>query len=85
MFISNSINYSNCSSYSNYPNLLLIVKSNRKIDDNEIKKPNIINGFDLSLTFLEGTLVDKDTFLALSLFRRFEKNLLTLKIDLVNN
>ena len=72
----------NCINYSNYPNLLLIVKSNKKIEDNEITKPNIINGFDLLLGFLIGILVDEDGFL--SLLRRFEKSLLTLKINFVN-
>ena len=72
----------NCINYSNYPNLLLIVKSNKKIEDNEITKPNIINGFDLLLGSLIGILVDEDGFL--SLLRRFEKSLLTLKINFVN-
>ena len=69
----------NCINYSNHPNLLFIVKSNKKIDDKEIIKPNIINGFDFSLTFLEGILIDEDTFLPLLLFKRFEKSLFTLK------
>tara|TARA_S200000501_G_scaffold376358_2_gene431079 strand:+ start:512 stop:694 length:183 start_codon:yes stop_codon:yes gene_type:complete len=58
-----------------------MVKSSKKIDDNEIIKPKIINGFDFSVTFLKGVLVDKDVFLSLSLslLRRFEKSLLTLK------
>ena len=49
------------------------------MDDNEIIKPNIIIGFDFSLTFLRGTLLDEDEFLSLSFLRRFEKILLTLK------
>ena len=61
--------------------------SSKKIDDNEIIKPNIINGFDLSLTFLLGILADEDVFLSLSLslLRRFENSLLTLKINIVNH
>ena len=45
-------------------------------------KPNIINGFDFSVTFLLEILVDEDGFLYLSLLRRFEKSLLTSKINL---
>ena len=67
----------NCINYLNHPNLFFIVKSSRNIDDKEIKKPNIINGFDFSLTCLTGTSVDKELFL--SLLRRLEKSLLTLK------
>ena len=69
----------NCINYSNYPNLLFIVKSSKNIDDNEITKPNIINGFDLSLTCLKGTSIDEEVLLSLSLFRRLEKSLLTFK------
>ena len=69
----------NCINYSNHPNLLFIVKSSKNIDDNEIINPKIIIGFDFSLTFLSGTLVEEDAFLSLSLFKRFEKSLLTLK------
>ena len=73
----------NCINYSNHPNLLLIVKSNKKIDDNEIIKPKIIRGFDFSLTLIFGSLADEDVFLSscLSLLRRFENSLLTLKIN----
>ena len=52
--------------------------SNKKMYDNEIIKPIIINGFDFSLTFLLGIFADEDVFLSLSLLRRFEKILLTL-------
>ena len=67
--------------YSNQPNLLFIVCRSKNIEDNEIMKPNIIKGFDFSLTLLTGKLVDEDEFLSLSLslLRRFEKSLLTLK------
>ena len=70
----------NCINYSYHPNLLFIVKRSKKIDDNEIMKPNIINGFDFSLTCLTGILLDKVKFSSLFLLRRFEKSLLTLKI-----
>ena len=74
-----------CINYSNYPNLLFIVKSNKKIEDNEIIKPIIINGFDFSLSFLTEILEGKELFLSLSLslLRIFEKILLTLK-DIFN-
>ena len=47
-------------------------------------KPNIINGFDFSLTFLEWILVDEDegTFFPLYLSIRFEKGLFTTIIKL---
>ena len=65
--------------YSNQPNLLFIVYKSKKIDDNEITKPNIIIGLDFSLSLLTGLLFDKDIFLSLSLLTRVEKSLLTLK------
>ena len=68
-----------CINYSIHPNLLFIVKSSKNIDDNEIIKPKIINGFDFSLNFLTGIFIDEDVFLSLSLLRSFEKSLLTLK------
>ena len=72
--------FGNCINYSYHPNLLFIVKRSKKIDDNEIMKPNIINGLDFSLTCLTGILLDKVKFSSLFLLRRFEKSLLTLKI-----
>ena len=75
----------NCNNYSYYPNLLLIVKSNKRIDDSEIIKPDIIKGFDFSLTFLLETSSFKDSFLSLFLLRRFENNFLTLKIKFVSH
>ena len=42
-------------------------------------------GFDFPITFLTGTFEDKGRFLSLSLFRRFEKGLLTLKMPLINS
>ena len=82
LFLVNIIDLShlgNCINYSYHPNLLFIVKRSKKIDDNEIIKPNIINGLDFSLTCLTGILLDKVRFSSLSLLRRFEKSLLTLK------
>ena len=42
-------------------------------------KPNIINGFDFSLSFFTDIPLDEDSFLSLSLLRRFEKGLFTSK------
>ncbi len=42
-------------------------------------KPDIINSFDFLGTCLAEILIDEDEFISLSLLRRFEKNLLTLK------
>ena len=53
--------------------------SSKKIDDNEIIKPNIINGFDFSFTCLMGTFIDEAVLLSLSLIRSLEKSFLTLK------
>ena len=74
---------SNCINYSNHPNLLFIVKSSKKIDNNEIIKPNIIIGVDFSLDFLTGKFLDADG--SLSLLKRFEKSLLTLKNKFINH
>ena len=55
-----------------------MVKSSKKIEDIEIIKPNIIKGFDLSLTLSTEGVLDKDKFLlSLYLLRRFEKGLFT--------
>ena len=64
---------SNCVNYSYQPNLLFIVKSNRKIEDNERIVPKIIKGFDFSLGFNLDSFFEKDIFL--SLLRRFENGL----------
>ena len=60
-----------------------MVKSSKKIDDNEIINPKTIKVFDFLLTSLTGIFKDEDAFLSLSLslssLRRFEKSLFTLK------
>ena len=63
--------------YSNHPNLLFIVYKSKKIDDSETIIPNIINGFDFSLSFFLGDFLDKDVFL--SLLTIFEKGFFTFK------
>ena len=62
---------SNCVNYSNHPNLLFIVQRRKNIEDSETIVPNIINGFDFSLSFF----LDKDLFL--SLLTIFEKGFFT--------
>ena len=73
--------FGNCINYPYHPNLLFIVKSSKNIEDNETINPNIIIGFDLELTWFLVLWMDEDEFLSLSLslLRRFEKSLLTLK------
>ena len=43
--------YTTSTNYLNYPNLLFIVNKSKKIEENEIIKPNIIIGFDLTFLF----------------------------------
>mgnify|MGYP007000265989 CR=1 len=73
----------NCINYSNHPNLLFIVKRSKKIEENAIIKPNIINGADFSLSFFTEIFLDKDWFF--SLLIKFEKSLFTLKIYIFNH
>ncbi len=50
--------------YSNHPNLLLMVNKSKKIDVNEIIKPNIINGLDLTFSSASlGLFLEEDKFL----------------------
>ena len=58
---------------------MYITCKSKNIDDNEITAPKIINGFDFSFSFFARYFLDKDLFLSLSLFIRFEKDLFTLK------
>tara|TARA_B100000524_G_scaffold298145_1_gene172671 strand:+ start:362 stop:577 length:216 start_codon:yes stop_codon:yes gene_type:complete len=58
---------------------LFIVNKSKKIEDSEIIVPNIINGFDFSLSFFLGVLLDKDVFLSLLII--FEKGFFTLKTN----
>ena len=49
------------------------------MEDSEIIIPNIINGFDFSLSFFSENFLNKDLSLSLSLLIRFENGLFTLK------
>ena len=64
--------------YSNYPNLLLIVNKSKKIEDNEMIKPNIINGLDLTFSCSLRLLLEEACFLSF-LERRLGKGLITIK------
>ena len=56
-----------------------MVYRSKNIEDSETIIPNIINGFDFSLSFFFKKGLDKDVFLSLSLLIREEKGLFTLK------
>ena len=49
------------------------------MEDSEIIIPNIINGFDFSLSFFLEILLDKDVFVSLLII--FEKGFFTLKTN----
>jgi len=62
-----------------HPNLLLMVNKSKNMEVNEMTKPNIINGLDLTFSsslelFLE------DTNLLFFLERRFGKGLITMNL-----
>ena len=46
----------------NYPNLLLMVNKSKKMEVNEMIKPNIINGLDLTFSSCLDILFDKLNF-----------------------
>ena len=48
----------------NHPNLLLIVKSSKKMEVNEMTKPNIINDLDLTFSFCINSLFEGEKFLS---------------------
>ena len=66
----------NSSNYSYHPNLLLMVNKSKIIEVNEIIKPNIINGLDLTFSSFLG-LFFEDTKLRFLLERRLGKGLIT--------
>ena len=73
----------NCINYLIHPNLFFIVKRSRKIEVNEIIKPNIINGLDFSLTIPWEIFFERKFFL--SLLIRFENGLFTTEYTKVIN
>ena len=70
---------SNSFNYSNQPNLLLIVNKSKKIDVNEMIKPDIINGLDLTFSTSFGLFLEDTKFLSF-LERRLEKGLITINM-----
>ena len=63
-----------------------MVNKSKKMELNEMIKPNIINGLDLTFSSFLGLLFEKDTFLSLFLLIRLGKGLITIKlrIKLIN-
>ena len=55
---------SNSTNYLNHPNLLFIVNKSKKIEENEIIKPNIIIGLDLDFSFLFRLFFEEFKFLS---------------------
>ena len=70
----------------NHPNLLLMVNKSKKIDVNEMIKPNIINGLDLTASSCLGALFREDKSPSFFLSISFGKSLITIKFrfNLIN-
>jgi len=66
-------------SYLSQPNLSFIIKKSKNIDVIEIINPNIINGFDFTLTLSSIIFLEEDNFLSSFILKRLEKGLLTIK------
>ena len=62
-----------------HPNLLLMVNKSKNIEVNEMTKPNIINGFDLTFSSSLGLFLEDAKLLSL-LERRLEKGLITINM-----
>ena len=58
-----------------------MVNKSKKMEVNEIKKPNIINGLDLTFSSLNILFFEDANLLSL-LERRLEKGLITINLDL---
>ena len=56
-----------------------MVNKSKKIEVNEMIKPNIISGLDLTFSSLLVLLFEKDTFLSFFLLIRLGKGLITIK------
>ena len=69
----------NSSYYSYHPNLLLMVNKSKNIEVNEMRKPNIINGLDLTSSSSFGLFLE-DTKLLFLLERRLGKGLITINL-----
>ena len=62
-----------------HPNLLLMVNKSKNIEVNEMIKPNIINGFDLTFSSSLGVFLEDANLISL-LERRLEKGLITINM-----
>ena len=57
-----------------------MVNKSKNMEANEMIKPNIINGLDLTLSSCLGLLFEEDKFLSFFLLIRLGKGLITIKI-----
>ena len=60
--------------------MLLIVNKSKKMEVNEMIKPNIIKGLDLAFSSFLRLLFEEDKFLSFFLFIRLGKGLITIKL-----
>jgi len=70
--------------YSSHPNLFLIVNKSKSIELIDMMKPIIINGLDLSLTFLYAIFPEEIKLSSFFLFKRLEKGLITIIFISIN-
>jgi len=57
-----------------------MVNNSKKMEVNEMIKPNIISGLDLTFSSFLSLLFEDDGFLSLFLLIRFGKSLITIKL-----
>ena len=58
------------------------MNKSKNIELNEMIKPNIISGLDLTFSSCLGLLFEEDTFLSFFLLIRLGKGLITIKLNL---
>ena len=59
-----------------------MVNKSKNMELNEMIKPNIISGLDLTFSSRLGSLFEEDTFLSFFLLIRLGKGLITVKLNL---
>ena len=59
-----------------------MVNKSKNMELNEMIKPNIISGLDLTFSSRLGLLFEEDTFLSFFLLIRLGKGLITIKLNL---
>ena len=59
-----------------------MVNKSKNMELNEMIKPNIISGLDLTFSSRLGLLFEEDTFLSFFLLTRLGKGLITIKLNL---